>query len=124
MTQEARRQPRAAARLQRCVYFRELFLRGRQRAAKLKQSHRVIIFSPVCYGLVRNALSRSLSSSPGIKMQEQCERRRNGRGPEESARCSVHIIIESDTRIIMISLFHLLQLGYVIVELDEEATAG
>lgn len=38
-----------------CV-FREQLLRGRQRAAKLKQSHRVIIFSPVCCGLVRNAL--------------------------------------------------------------------
>lgn len=51
MTEEACRQPRAVPGLQRCL-FRELFLRGRQRAAKLKQSHRVIIFSPVCCRLV------------------------------------------------------------------------
>lgn len=58
---------RAAAfgRVCLCV-FRELFLRrvgGRQRAAKLKQSHRVIIFSPVCYGL----RSKRPLPSPGIK---------------------------------------------------------
>lgn len=63
MIEDAHRQPRAASKLWCMCVFRELFLRGRQRAARLKQSHTVIIFSPVCCGLVPNALSLLASSN-------------------------------------------------------------
>lgn len=81
MIEDAHRQPRAAPRLWCMCAFRELFLRGRQRAAKLKQSHRVIIFSPVCCGLVPNALSLLASSNKERQREkdkkEQAPRRTN-----------------------------------------------
>lgn len=81
MIEGAHRQPRAAPRLWCMCAFRELFLRGRQRAAKLKQSHRVIIFSPVCCGLVPNALSLLASSNKERQREkdkkEQAPRRTN-----------------------------------------------
>lgn len=86
MIEEAHRQPRAFARVPVLCVFRELFLRGRQRAAKLKQSHRVIIFSPVCCGLVRNALFLLASS-----YKEQQREKTKGAGPEESKRINIKI---------------------------------
>lgn len=77
MIEDAHRQPRAASKLWRMCVFRELFLRGRQRAAKLKQSHTVIIFSPVCCGLVPNALSLLASSNK----ERLPEKRQKGAGP-------------------------------------------
>lgn len=56
MTEEARRQPRAAPRLQHCVYL-ESYSWGEGKEQQSSNRARVIIFSPVCYGLVRNALS-------------------------------------------------------------------
>lgn len=81
MIEDAHRQPRAAPRLWCMCVFGELFLRGRQRAAKLKQSHRVIIFSPVCCGLLPNALSLLASSNKEWRCEkdkkEQASRRTN-----------------------------------------------
>lgn len=102
MTEEAHRQPRAAPQPQHCV-FTVLFLRERQRAAKLKQSHRVIIFSHVCCRLVQK---RPLSS-PGIKSSSM--RRELERTPRR-AHTGKHIITESDTAIIISTSFHSLQL--------------
>lgn len=90
MIEDAHRQPRAASKLWCMCVFRELFLRGRQRAAKLKQSHTVIIFSPVCCGLVLIALSLLASS----KKERLPEKRQKGAGPEENKQ--IHAKKKSD----------------------------
>lgn len=65
-----------------CV-FTVLFLGERQRAAKLKQSHRVIIFSHVCCGLVQTP-----SLHTGKK--ELQHERRTGTKPEDSEHGQTH----------------------------------
>ena len=88
--------PRAAPRLQRCVYLESYSWGGRQRAAKLKQSHRVIIFSPVCCGL----LFETPSLLPGNK--EQQREKTNGTGAPRRAHTSIS---KSESAIITITLF-------------------
>lgn len=54
--------------------------------------------------------------------KEQQHEERNGTDPEEKEQTGKHIIMESDTAIIIITLFYLLQLGEVNIEFLEEIT--
>lgn len=105
MTEEAHRQPRAVPQLQHCVYL-ESYSWGEGKEQQSSNRARVIIFSPVCYGLVRTP-----SLLPGNK--ELQREKRNGTGPKESA----HIIIKSDPTTLIITQFHFFQLGKIIMVL-------
>lgn len=93
MIEDAHRQPRAASKLWCMCVFRELFLRGRQRAARLKQSHTVIIFSPVCCGLVPNALSLLASSNKERLPEKKDKKERAPRRTNKSIQKKIKIKI-------------------------------
>lgn len=98
MTEEARRQPRAVPRLQRCVYL-ESYSWGegkeQQSSNRATESLFLVLFAVGSF--------ETPSLFPGNK--EQPREKTNGAGPKESA----HINIKSDTTIIIITQFHFLQ---------------
>lgn len=115
MTEEARRQPKAARQPQRCVYLQS-YSWGKSKEQQSSNRATESLF------LVLFAVGSFKTPSRLTGNKEQQHEERNGTDPEEKEQTGKHIIMESDTAIIIITLFYLLQLGEVNIEFLEEIT--